>query len=201
MALELGVPNMAKIADSSRLRWPSITCAAFLCLLVIAGCGALSPLVPLNPDGDDSSTLAESTIAADVTTAAPDTGLPRTLSGTLTGDLEGTYDEEILEVFFGDDGAPIAAVSRSAFTIEVPQEGTITTLNLVTVVETIIVDDGTGAPVPVGLRTAASGDVVHSTGAYEGVAGQLRTDSSLMFAGGEAELGTLDSAVVITLSQ
>jgi hypothetical protein len=133
--------------------------------------------------------------------------LPTALSGTVSGQFEGTYNEEILEVFFGSDGTPLAALSRAEFTADSPDGGTLVTLNLIVVADLIVLTDETGAPVldelgaPIvtGLQTAALGEIIYATGVFEGVTGQLHTDSVLNLTGGEFGLGALESDFVLTL--
>jgi hypothetical protein len=59
--------------------------------------------------------------------------------------------------------------------------------------------DEQGAPIIIGLETAATGHIIAGTGAYEGVTGELHADSTLMFVGGAANLGTVESDVTLIL--
>jgi hypothetical protein len=175
--------------------------AILLSVVPLYGCGALTALQNTPDDGEASVVLKETVITGEVASVEPDTGLPETLSGTVTGDYEGGYQETILELFFDCDGVPIAAVSRSQFTIDTPEPGTITSLNLILVVEPIVSSDQASQAVPVGLATAATGEIIHGTGAFEDTVGQLHSDSTVLFGGGEFGLGTLESALTITLNQ
>ena len=148
-------------ADSRTTRSSRIAGALSLILLACGGCGILS--FPTNIAGlVQGAGDAEGTrILASVTTTNPDTGLPVQLSGTITGESTGTYEEEILEVYFDADGVPLAALSRSIATFSAPEAGTITTLNLIVVVDFIFAMDDLGvpmlddqgAPIVVGLET------------------------------------------------
>lgn len=188
---------------------PAITgVGLLLCAMMVGGCGSLSFLpTGVGPGSDNATATAmETTIAGDVTLTA-DTGLPRTLAGTASEQLEGTYNEDILQVFFDEQGAPIAAVSRSLFTVESPDPGTITSVNLIIIVDTMLSIDAAGEmlldeqgnPIPVGLITAATGDIIHGTGAFDGATGQLHADSTVLFGGGAFGLGSLDSDVVLSI--
>ncbi|MFQ5805733.1 MAG: hypothetical protein ACE5I3_04700 [Phycisphaerae bacterium] len=176
-------------------------------LLVSSGCGIL----PLPSDVasliEGSLEATESSIVASVTATEAGTGLPTTLSGTVSGQYEGTYEEEILEVFFDSTGAPIAAISRSQFIVDSPAQGTLISLNLIVVVDIIVLTDESGAPVldeqgaPVvsGLQTSATGEIIHGTGIFEDATGDLHAESVLSFLGGDFEMGSLESDLVITL--
>jgi len=178
---------------------------------ICGGCGTL-PILPAAQVASDPALATTkptlgTTIAGNVATASPDTGLPQTLSGTLSEQFEGTYDENILEVFFDDTGAPIASVSRSIFTIDSPDTGTITSLNFIVVLgpelmtgaDGNLILDEAGNPIPIGLRTASSGQIIHGTGDFEGTIGELHSDSTVLFGGGSMDLGTLLSNVVFSL--
>ncbi|RME40975.1 MAG: hypothetical protein D6788_02220 [Planctomycetota bacterium] len=166
----------------------------------LGGCGTGFPWL-VGRGSETAGGTKEARIMASVTSLDPDTGLPETLSGTLAGDFEGTYEETILEVFLGEDGTPLAAVSRTELTIESPATGTLTSLNLIIVVEPIVsTDESSGQNVPIGLMTAATGEVIHGRDAFEGTVGQLYSDSSLLFQGGDAGMGMLESDLLITLS-
>ncbi len=166
----------------------------------LGGCGTGFPWL-VGGGSETAGGTKEARIMASVTSLDPDTGLPETLSGTLAGDFEGTYEETILEVFLGEDGTPLAAVSRTELTIESPATGTLTSLNLIIVVEPIVsTDESSGQNVPIGLMTAATGEVIHGKDAFEGTVGQLYSDSSLLFQGGDAGMGMLESDLLITLS-
>ncbi len=179
-----------------------------LCTLLY-GCGnSTSPLLDLLLGGRNVAEMATS-IEGDVASVVPETGLPLTLSGTLSQQFEGTYDENILEVYFDENGVPIAAVSRSLFTIDSPQKGTIMSVNLIVVEETLLLTNGDGELVfdddgnviPMGLATASTGDIISGTGAYEGATGTLHSDSTVFFGGGEFGFGTLEAGVAITLDR
>lgn len=179
-------------------------------LLTSAGCGVFT--LPLSLNGLDGlvggSTVTEaSLIAASVTATSAETGLPTTLSGVVSGLYEGTYQEEILEVFFDASGAPIAALSRSVFTLTEPREGTLTTLNLIIVSANILLTDATGAPVldanglptVIGLQTSSAGDIIHGTGMYDGATGQIHSDTTLLLTGGDAAMGSVESDLTVNL--
>jgi hypothetical protein len=181
--------------------------AAHLFLLAATGCGILP--FPMDTSGVVQGSLgaADSRIVASVTATSPETGLPTSLSGTVSGQYEGTYQEEILDVFFDSTGAPIAALSRSQFTLDTPDGGTLVSLNLVVVADLIPLTDATGsavldeqgAPTITGLQSAATGEIIHGTGAFAGATGELHTDTVLYFTGGDFELGSVESELVITL--
>lgn len=144
---------------------------------------------------------APTTVTADVTAVDEQTGLPTSLVGTISGAYTGTYREQILEVYFDAAGVPLAALSCSTLTIDAPQSGSITTFNLVAVTDMITMTgpDGapmtneSGEPIVVGLRSSATGEIVHAEGAYAGASGQLHADSVLYFASGGSGLGWLES--------
>ena len=192
----------------SRMTRSSRTAGALpLILLACGGCGLLP--FPTNIAGlvQGAADPQGTRILASVTTTNPDTGLPVHLSGTITGESTGTYEEEILEVYFDADGVPLAALSRSIATFSSPEIGTITTLNLIIVVDFIFaIDDlgapmldDQGAPIVIGLVTASAGEIITGTGAFEGMTGQLHSDSVLMLIGGDFDLGIVDSELVLTL--
>lgn len=178
-----------------------------LALLGSSGCGFISFPFDIASLVEGALAETESTIVASVTATDPNTGLPTTLSGTVSGQFEGTYDEEILEVFFDSEGTPLAALSRAEFTADSPNDGTLFSLNLIVVSDLVVLTDETGAPVldelgaPIvsGLQTAALGEIIYGTGVFEGVTGQLRTDSVLNLTGGDFGLGSLESDFVVTL--
>lgn len=197
-------PRIANANRASALAW-----GLSLSTLLLHGCGtSTSPLLELL-FGSSIAVEMDTTINGDVASVAPDTGLPLTLSGTLSQQFEGFYDENILEVYFDENGAPIAAVSRSLFTIESPEEGTITSVNLIVIVDTLLSTNGDGEPVldddgntiPIGLATASTGDIISGTGAYEGARGTLRSDSTILFGGGDFGFGTLEAGVALTLER
>jgi len=177
-------------------------------LLAAGGCGILPFPTDLASLIEGSLEATPSGIVASVTATAPETGMPTTLSGSVSGQYEGTYQEEILEVFFVDGaGAPIAALSRSQFTLGSPGEGTLVSLNLIVVVDTIILTDEAGAPVldeqgaplVTGLQTSATGEIIYGTGAFEGATGELHTESVLTFLGGDFGMGAVESDLLVTL--
>jgi hypothetical protein len=176
-------------------------------LLVSSGCGVLPFLTDPASLIEGSLEPTGSRIVASVTATAPDTGLPTSLAGSVSGEYEGTYQEEILEIFFDSAGMPIAGLSRSEFTVDAPDEGTLVSLNLIVVVDPVILTDDTGAPVldeqgaPVvsGLQTSATGEIIHGTGAFEGVTGELHTESVLLFLSGDFGMGSVESDLVVTL--
>ena len=182
--------------------------ALSLVLLTSSGCGLLPYLLDgTSLVGGETELNDGTSITADVTAVSQTTAMPTTLSGTLSGEYTGTYEEEILEVFFDSNGAPIAGLSRSQFTIEGDDAGTLTTLNLI-VVSALIpqtdaqgtpVLDAQGDPVVIGLESAASGEIVYGTGAFAGATGKVHTDSDLFFTGGSADLGSLDADLTIVL--
>ncbi len=177
-------------------------------LLASGGCSILPFPTDLLSVVQGSLDPTGSRIAASVTAAAPETGLPTTLSGSVSGKYEGTYDEEILEIFFDGEGCPIAALSRSEFTIDAPNEGTLISLNLIVVVDTILLTDEAGnpvldeqgAPIVSGLQTSAAGQIIHGTGAFEGATGELHTESVLTFLGGDFGMGGVESDLLVTLN-
>jgi hypothetical protein len=186
--------------------------AAFLIVVHLtwvcsSGCGFA--LFPSGVAGlvEGSGATTESRIVASVTATNPNTGLPTTLSGTVSGQFEGTYDEEILEVFFDSQGVPIAALSRAEFTTDSPDDGTLFSLNLVVVADLIMLTDEAGAlvldelgaPTVTGLQTTALGEIIYGTGLFEGATGHLHTESVLNLTGGEFGLGSLESDFVVTL--
>jgi hypothetical protein len=176
-----------------------------LALVSFGGCG----FVPLSASDlvEGLVALTESRIVASVTATDPETGLPTTLAGAVSGQFSGTYEEEILEVFFDSEGTPIAALSRSEFTADSSLGGTLISLNLIVVVDLIVATDETGAPlldpqgVPLvsGLQTAATGEIIHGSGAFEGITGGLHTNSVLELTGGEFGLGSLDAEFAVAL--
>lgn len=154
------------------------------------------------------SSVTQTTITADVATASSTTGLPETLSGNITGQFQGTYDEVILEVYFDATGAPVASLSRSVFTLTAPTAGTLTTLNLIVVTDVIVsmdskgapVLDSTGNPTPIGLMTSSTGEIIGATGAYLNMNGQIHTDSVLSFGTGALGLGSVSADLSLTLT-
>jgi len=178
-----------------------------LLLLASSGCGTLPWPADVLSLIEGSLEATESRIMASVTATAPETGLPITLSGVVSGRYEGTYEEEILEVFFDSNGAPIAAFSRSQFTVDSVDQGTLISLNFIVVVDAIVLTDGAGAPVldeqgaPIvsGLQTSATGEIIHATGDFEGATGELHTESVLTFLGGDFGMGSVDSELLVTL--
>jgi hypothetical protein len=176
-------------------------------LLASSGCGILPFPTDVLSLVQGSQEPTDSRIEASVTAAAPETGMPTTLSGSVSGEFEGTYEEEILEVFFDGAGVPIAALSRSQFAIDAPDEGTLISLNLIVVVDTILLTDEAGTPVldeqggPIvsGLQTSAAGQIIHGAGAFEGATGELHTESVLTFLGGDFGLGAVESDLFVTL--
>ena len=194
-------------AESRTTRSSRMAGALPLILMACGGCGLLP--FPTNIAGlVQGAGDAEGTrVLASVTAVNPDTGLPTQLSGTITGESTGTYQEEILEVYFDSDGAPLAALSRSIATFSFPESGTITTLNLIIVVDFIFATDELGnpmldeqgTPIVIGLETASAGEVITGTGAFGGMTGQLHSDSVLMLMGGDFDLGIVDSELVLTL--
>ncbi len=175
-------------------------------LLVSGGCGA--PLFPWDSAGGvvDAQNLTgtSSRIVASVTERSPQTGLPTTLSGTVSGRYAGAYHEEILEVYFDSTGAPIAALSESQFTLD---SGTFASLNLILVVDPIVSTDGTGspvlneqgAPIVVGLQTSSTGQIIHGTGSFAGATGELHTESTLLLSGGDSGMGSVDAELTVSL--
>lgn len=179
-------------------------------LLVCAGCGALplpTDLAGLTSLVDGSTEETSSLIDADVTAVSTVTGLATSLAGTVSGQYSGSYAEEILEVYFDATGMPIAALSRSQFTLDAPDSGTLTTFNLVVINELIFLtaDDGTpmldesGMPIATGLLSASTGQIIAGTGAFEGVTGVLHSDSVVAFTGGSSGLGSVVADLVVTL--
>jgi|GEM_PF-3292735 len=173
--------------------------------LILAGCGNLANNLPTGMTGSSTvdttaDTKSATTLSADVTALDTETGLPLTLSGTLSGGYVGTYDESILEVLYDNNAVPMVAISRSVFTLEEPDVGTLTSVNTILIVDTLVADDGSGTMVPIGLATGASGEIVHGTGAFEGATGKLHTDSTLSFATGEFGLGSATTAITIELT-
>lgn len=176
-------------------------------LLACGGCGLFSLPTDIAGFVLGAEPTDGTQIVADVTTTDADTGLPTQLAGSVSGEYYGTYDEEILEFYFDDDGVPIAALSRSVFMLTGPEAGIIVSLNLIVVVDFVFATDTSGAllldvegaPMVIGLETAASGQIIRGSGAYEGAIGELHTDSTLMFVGGAANLGTIDSDFTLTL--
>jgi hypothetical protein len=172
--------------------------------LALGGCG--TPLLPW--DGAfgtvEGQALTSSRIVASVTERSPETGLPTTLSGTVSGRYAGTYHEEILEVYSDSTGAPIAALSKSDFTLDL---GTFTSLNLIVVVEPIVSTDASGSPVlteqgtpvVIGLRTSSTGEIIHATGSFAGATGELHTESTLLLSGGDSGLGAVDAELTVSL--
>ncbi|HEY3245318.1 MAG TPA: hypothetical protein VGM03_18405 [Phycisphaerae bacterium] len=179
-------------------------------LLLAGGCGILPGTVipgrrrPVAP----SDQTRQARIAGEVTRIDPVTSLPRELSGTVSGSFSGDYQEEILDVYFDQTGTPIAGLSRSQFTFVGTQAGTLTTLNLISVTEMIVVMDEAGEPIldaqgnpmVTGLRSAATGEIIHGDGAFSGAKGTLHSDSVIMFASGASGLGTLDTQLDVQLS-
>ncbi|MCP4246349.1 MAG: hypothetical protein GY778_04800 [bacterium] len=185
-------------------RWPGI--GLLLGVIALSGCGTTN--VPNSSgksdqndalESGDSEVAEETNIAGDVATAEVETGLPSSLSGTLSGGFQGAYDEDILEIFFDADGLPLAAVSRSVFTLDGPLLGSLTSVNQIVILEVILTDDEAGQPVPIGLRTAATGEIIYGTGEFEAVTGQVHSDSTVTFGGGEFGLGTLDASLEFSL--
>ncbi|HUU98819.1 MAG TPA: hypothetical protein VM487_24060 [Phycisphaerae bacterium] len=176
-------------------------------LWACGGCGLLWTPTELSGLVEGAPGPTDTLLAADVTAASPETGLPTTLSGVVSGQFEGQYQEEILEVFFDDGGAPIAAISRSEFSLDSPASGTLVSLNLIVVVDFIIVtDDGgtpvldeQGSPIVCGLQTSATGEIIHGTGSFVGVTGKLHTESVLSFSSGSCGMGAVEADLVITL--
>lgn len=181
-----------------------------LVLLVYAGCGALpfpTDLSDLTSLVEGSTEAIESRIDADVTAVSTVTGLATSLAGTVSGQYSGSYTEEILEVYFDATGVPIAALSRSQFTLDAPDSGTLTTFNLVVINELIFLtgDDGTpmldesGMPIATGLLSASTGQIIAGSGAFEGATGVLHSDSVVSFTGGSSGLGSVVADLVVTL--
>lgn len=176
-------------------------------LWACGGCGLLWTPTELLSLVEGAPGSTDTLLAADVTAAAPETGLPTTLSGVVSGQFEGQYQEEILEVFFDDAGAPLAAISRSEFSLDSPAAGTLVSLNLIVVVDFIFVtDDGgtlvldeQGAPIVCGLQTSATGEIIHGTDGFADVTGKLHTESALSFSGGGYGMGAVEADLVITL--
>jgi hypothetical protein len=175
--------------------------------LVLSCMGCAELPLPLGDAGLTSGLIsglvqtAPTQVAADVTAVDEETGLPVSLAGTIGGAYAGTYREQILEVYFDAAGMPLAALSCSTISIDSPRAGTITTFNLIVVTDMILMTaaDGaplmseTGEPVVIGLRSSATGEIVHAEGAYAGATGQLHADSALYFTAGAYGLGTLES--------
>ena len=192
------------------IRWPrrtsALLCAIPCILLACGGCGLLAFPTDIAGLVEDSN---EPRIVADVTAVSPETGLPTQLSGAVSGEYAGRYDEEILEVFMDGNGVPIAALSRSVLTLDAPDAGTLISINLIVVLEFIFATDDAGAPllddqgapIAIGLISASTGEIITGTGAFEGATGQLHSDSTIMFMGGDLGLGTLDSTLTLTLDQ
>jgi len=142
-------------------------------------------------------------LEASVTAVDPGTGLPRTLSGTISGDYTGTYSEQILEVFLDAQGNLIGATSMSLFQFDSPNQATISSYNFAAVTGPIfLVDangdtvlDANGLPIPIGVETAATGALFDGTSTLLGTFGDLQTDSDLFFTGGDAGLGRVTSSV------
>ncbi len=178
---------------------PTAKAASLGCLL-LTSCIPLFPVAPSGP--------AQLTIEASVTSVDATTGVPQTLSGTITGDLTGTYSESILQVVFDGDGNLIGALSVSQFTFDTPEVGTISSTNIVTVTGPILLTDDSGntvvdesgSPTVIGLETAATGDLLNGSGAFAGTFGNLQTDSDLLFTGGDMELGTASTSLQLYLA-
>ena len=157
---------------------------------------------------DQQPEVVSLTIQASVTEVDPATLLPRTLSGTITGDFTGTYSETLFEAFFDPDGNVIGASTLSLFTFDAPNEGTIASYNFAENVAPILlldenqqpVLDQDGNPVVIGLMTAATGSLFNGTGTFEGVFGDLQTDTELFFTGGDLELGRINSSVSMLIT-
>ncbi len=200
---------MTSTTTPSRERgWSAMSLAWLpLALLACSGCGFLPFQSGTLGLVEGLLATTESSIDASVTAVSPDTGLPTTLSGTLSGQFQGTYQEQMLEVFFDATGVPVAAISRSEFTVDAPASGTLYSLNFVVVVDLILLTDDSGAPIVdaqglptvIGLHSAATGEIIHGTGDFAGVTGQLHTDSTLYLTGGDAGLGSLESDFVVEL--
>jgi hypothetical protein len=177
-------------------------------LSLSGGCGLLPTVLPGARRGDPAPAIdSTARLVGDVTAVDPQTGLPKNVSGILSGSYTGTYEEEILDVYFNDAGAPIAALSRSRLTLDTPQAGTVTSLNLIVVTEMLVMTDEQGSPVlgpdgnPVvmGLRSAATGEIIHGDGDYLGAQGTVHADSMLLFATGQAGLGSLDAELEVQI--
>ena len=177
---------------------------ACLVFLMPLACGWRQPPAA-SPEPADPVTTSDLVIDASVTEVDPDTGLPRMLSGTVSGDLTGSYDETILEVYFDGQGNPVSSYSVSLFTFTGPDEGTLTSTNF-TVIQAPIplldengdpVLDEEGNPILIGLQTAASGTLVGGTDAFEAVFGSLQTQSDLLFTGGDQDLGQADVSLTL----
>ncbi len=187
-------------------RTSALLCALPGILLACSGCGLLAGLTDVAGLVDDAS---DPRIVADVTAVSAETGLPTQLSGAVSGEYAGQYDEEILEVYLDANGVPIAALSRSILTLDTPDTGTLTSVNLIVVVDFVFATDDAGAPllddqgapIAIGLISASTGEIITGTGAFEGATGQLHSDSTIMFTGGDLGLGTLDSTLTLTLDQ
>ncbi|MCH7870333.1 MAG: hypothetical protein IID33_01405, partial [Planctomycetes bacterium] len=192
------------------IRWPrrtsALLCAIPCILLACGGCGLLAFPTDIAGIVQDAN---EPQIVADVSAVSPDTGLPTQLSGAVSGEYAGRYDEEILEVYFDGSGVPIAALSRSVLTLDTPDTGTLISINLIVVLDFVFAtdDQGTpilddlGAPIAIGLISASTGEIISGTGAFEGATGELHSNSTIMLVGGELGLGTLDSTLTLTLDQ
>lgn len=168
-------------------------------VLPIGACGLLPPPLGSAPVGAH--------LSASVSETSQETGLAKKLTGRLSGALSGSYAEEIVDVFFDDDGMPIAALSRSVFTADAPTDGMVISLNLVVVIGPVLATDengesmldADGKPIAVGLESAASGQIIHASGVFEGLKGQIRAQSVVEFAGGEFGLGTVESDLMLEL--
>lgn len=177
-------------------------------LLSLSGCGALPSPTDLGSLVEGLLESKDSRIVASVTAKSEDTGLPTVLSGTVCGQFGGTYDEEILAVFFDGQGKPNAALSRSQLTFDAPNEGTLISLNLVVVVDMIFATDENGAPVldqggtPVvsGLRSSATGQIIYGSGIFEGATGEIHADSVLSLVGGDFGMGFVESDLSVDLN-
>jgi hypothetical protein len=175
-------------------------------LLASIGCNVFSdpPESPCTPPC--APTPTEVHIDASVTATDPDTGLPVTLSGRFTGELEGDYEETILDLYFDATGAPIAALSRSIFTVQSPEPATLISLNSIVVLDNVFLEDPTGTvivdadglPVVVGFTTSATGEIISCNGCFEGTTGHLYTESTLMFTGGDLGLGASSTDLIMT---
>lgn len=187
-------------------RTSALLCAVPCILLACGGCGLLAFPTDIAGLVEDSN---EPRIVADVTAVSPETGLPTQLSGAVSGEYAGRYDEEILEVYFDGSGVPIAALSRSVLTLDTPDTGTLISINLIVVLDFVFATDDAGAPIlddlgapiAIGLISASTGEIISGTGAFEGATGELHSNSTIMLVGGELGLGTLDSTLTLTLDQ
>jgi len=154
------------------------------------------------------SAAEPSLITAHVTAVNSQTGLPTKLTGQIEGEYAGTYEETILEVYFDDQGAPLAAFSESRLTLTAPEEGVIVSFNLILVEELIFMTDDSGAvmvdaqgmPVVTGLRSSSNGEIILGAGGFEGMVGSLHSDSTLTFGTGASGLGALESDLSIRVS-